>query len=256
MQVFFDAYYGQATDVGQPVQNQPMLSVDQQGQITMAFTTGDQDNLEGDVNMKNYVVSTTEVLEKSSGVNTFKSRLEWQFGNTGGQIGAEFTGGERVVGPLTLFDRVLYFSSVVPSTGTDCHQGFKSNIWAFDYLEKDSSTPPKPKNDLLDQRASLGLIQKDVIRDILSLVAGVGLRQLPSCSTIQTGVSSTDGFLGYGKITTISANAPGGFQLVYQKNAGNQKGTTAGPPVPPVQTIDLAPPNNLVQVDSWAPIIE
>jgi len=43
---------------------------------------------------------------------------------------------------------------------------------------------------------------------------------------------------------------------VYQKNAGNQTGITTGPPTPQVQTIDLAPPNNLVQVDSWAPVIE
>jgi type IV pilus assembly protein PilY1 len=206
--------------------------------------------------MKTYVISTTETATTVSGVTKFGADLAWQkeFSETAGGTGH---GGERVVGPMTLFDRVLYFSSVVPGSGSDCHLGYTSNIWGFDFLEADTSSSPRaPKADLLDLRRQSGAIQKSDIRDIPSLVAGVGLRQLPSCSTITTDVANVDAFLGYGKTTTIGASAPGSFQLVYQKNAGNQTGMTNGPPAPPVQTVDLAPPSSPVRVDSWAPIIE
>lgn len=277
MQVFFDAYYGRAPDAGQPIQTPPVLSIDGQGQITVAFATGDQDNLVANSTMTNFVMSTTEVLvPQSLGGLQFNSRLMWQ---------KDYTGGERAVGPLTMFDRVLYYSTVNPAalTSADCHKGFTSTIHASDYLQNDAATPPRPQvtkpdgsvtsaEDLLDLQRDAGTIQDGDYRNLSGIVAGVGLRQMPSCSTITTGTANTDAFFGFGTTTGIGQSNPGSFQLVFQRNAtkgvvGSGSGSSSssgsgtgsapsGTLSPATQTLNLAAPNTLVRVDSWAPIIE
>ena len=54
MNLFFDPYTQQRPD-GQPVQTPPILSVDTKGQITVAYSTGDQENLTPDSNQESAV---------------------------------------------------------------------------------------------------------------------------------------------------------------------------------------------------------
>lgn len=263
MQIYFDAYYGQGSDKGQPIQTPPVLSVDPNGQITVAFATGDQDNIVG--TDTHYVMSTVETVTTSSGTATFKPQLTWQ---------TKYENGERAVGPLTMFARILYYSTVKPpqpSPGATCAAMVtKSNIYGWDFLFNENaaggtSFPPRPATKIPTgpdkgkpdvTKDELELQNLSPIRDIEGVISGVGLRQMPSCSAVDPGINNADTFLGYGQSTTIGASNPGKFQLVFQPNAGKGAKSTNGQTAAPVVSLDLAPPNTTVRVDSWAPIIE
>ncbi|MBM4361197.1 MAG: hypothetical protein FJ104_00840, partial [Deltaproteobacteria bacterium] len=135
MNVFFDAYHGQGggLPVAQPIETPPVLSVDDQGSITVAFATGDQNNLAPDLPSpapasKNYVVSLREQLPSSGvatdGTRKYFTRLNWS---------QEFTGGERVTGPLTLFNRALYFSTYLEVPSANCTAPGVSRVLGLDY---------------------------------------------------------------------------------------------------------------------------
>lgn len=261
MQVYFDAYYGKASDAGQPIQTPPVLSVNSQGWITAAFATGDQDNIVP--GSTNYVFSTTEAVASSGGSATFKPRLVWQ---------AQYNDGERAVGPLTLFASILYYSTVKPpqaKPGDTCADlDTLSDIHGWDFLQSEngrdvgvnSSFPPRPASmnptvdttkDELDKQ---GLTSK--VRGIHGIVAGVGLRQMPSCSAVSSPTGNLDTFLGYGMSSTIGTSSPGKFQIVVQPSGGKSKPNALGAQEAPVTAVDVSPPNTTVRVDSWAPIIQ
>ncbi len=242
MNVFYDPFTdsGPNMDLGQPIQNAPVLSVDNNGQITVAFSTGDQDSLTPDPTQTNYVASVTEaVTVATDGTRTYKSQLNWRYG---------WTGGERVLGPLTLFNKTLYYSSF--AEGADCTDIGASTIWGVDYLQPKDAT--LLSGGLLAKQAD-GSSDFKVTEDG-AVVAGVALRQLPSCNTNVTNSGGSDSFLGYGNMTQTTTTTPGSFQLVFIKGGSTVGATTTTPLV--TQTIALPPPKTPTRIDSWAPIIE
>jgi hypothetical protein len=140
---------------------------------------------------------------------------------------------------MTLFSRVLYFSSYLPSSGGTCGDVGTSDIWGHDYLTSQPSTP---------FAAPVDLFHEDGIQ---AVVFGVGLRQLPACGTVDEG-QPTDDFLGYGTTTSVSIATPNKFQLVIQ--TGGQTDTTLG--TLPTTTFDLATPVPPLRIQSWAPLLE
>jgi type IV pilus assembly protein PilY1 len=259
MLVYFDAYYGQAPDKGQPIQTPPLLSVDEKGQITVAFGTGDQDNIVG--TDTHYVMSTVETVTTSSGTTTFKPELRWQ---------ASYTDGERALGPMTMFARTVYYSTVKPPNppaGASCAaMQTTSNIRGWDFLLNENTIsgttfPPKPawKKSATEMETTKDELERQnlsPIRDIPAIVAGVGLRQMPSCSDVKDAVANTDTFLGFGQSTTISTSNPGKFQLVFRPSSSKDKKISSKQESSGVVPLDLTAPNTNVRVDSWAPIIE
>jgi type IV pilus assembly protein PilY1 len=239
MNVFFDPYID-ATNLGQPIQTPPVLSVDAKGQITVAFSTGDQDNLAPDPDPSNpktynYVTSVTEVVEpQSDGSKAFKSFFNWR---------EEYKGGKRVLGPMTLFDRTLYYSTFMQTVTSSCTDTGVSSVYAIDYVQpKTAGSPTSGGNPVAG-------FPKDFPNVV---IAGVGLRQLPSCSSTPSVAAAADAFLGYGTMTTTTTTNPGTFELVIQK--GGSSSSTSNTIT--TQTIQLAAPKTSVRIDSWAPIIE
>ena len=110
------------------------------GRSPVAFSTGDQDNLAPDpispppaVSQHNYVASVTESVKVASdGTRTFQSKPNWRYAWP--QTGSP--GGERVIGPMTLFNKTLYFSSFLQAepSAASCKIG-DSTIWAVDYVK-------------------------------------------------------------------------------------------------------------------------
>jgi type IV pilus assembly protein PilY1 len=250
MNLFFDPYDA-TKPLGQPVQTPPVLSVDSKGQITVAFSTGDQDNLTPDPNPNspvtyNYVTSLTEVANTdNSGVTHFQARLNWK---------QEFAGGKRVLGPMTLFNRTLYFSTFMQTISPTCNDIGTSSVWGLDYILSVPGTPPQPQQN----RATIDYANV--------VVSGVGLRQRPSCSTTGSAVAATttDAILGYGAITSVSATKAGAFELVIQKGGGRAAGTSgsgsgstsSSSNTIAQDTIAIDAPRAAARLDSWAPIIE
>jgi type IV pilus assembly protein PilY1 len=238
MQVFFDAYYDLSASgiIPQAIETQPVLSVDGKGQITLAFATGSQDNLSPDASLVNYAASVTEYIANvAGGSKEFWSQINWRQTFSVGT-------GERVLGPMTLFDRRLYFSTYIPPATTSgvCVLG-SSKVYGEDYILKQGAIA-----------SAGGLATTGFPIAVDGIVAGVGLRQLPSCTKNLVTTDSTDDFLGYGKSTSMTSSTPGNFELFIQKS-----GTKGGTPTTiPTQAVAVTSPRIPVRIDSWAPIIE
>jgi type IV pilus assembly protein PilY1 len=241
MEVFFDAYAGVSdNDAAQPIVTAPILSVDPNGDITVAVSTGDQSVLTATADMTSYVVSLTEKFDATE----FKAEINWR---------ETFTGGERVTGPMTLFSETLFFSSFAPGGGDVCEIG-SSRVWGLHYTEEeddgdiDSGGAPRlPDPDAPTGAPITNFDPED------GVVFGVGVRQQPTC-TIDTDTIDQDPVLGFGATTTSSAANPGNFELVVQLGGTSQGG--GGPKKVNTQAYQLNRPKSMVTIDSWAAIVE
>ncbi len=246
MNVFFDPFDGRTNPIGQPIQTPPVLSVDQNGQITVNFSTGDQDNLTPDPNAPpNYVASLTEAVVSSAGVTNFQAQLNWT---------QAYTGGERVLGPMTLFNKNLYFTTFLQSVNLDCTDIGTSTVWGLDYIHTQSGNPGGS-----DPVVATGFPQSEKNQ----VVSGLALRQRPSCSSknAPAAATSTDAILGYGSATATTATKTGQFELVIQKSGGTGNNSAGSGSTSVGNTVDttvikLDSPKAAARLDSWAPIIE
>jgi type IV pilus assembly protein PilY1 len=246
MSLFFDAYSGQAFNAGQPIDTQPVLSLDRLGNVTVAFSTGDQDVLTASGN--NYVYSLTEKL--SSDETTYTSSVNWY---------TELASGERVAGPMTLFNSGLYFSSFKPEPpGTNVCSAGSSRVWGVDYITPDDPSdkskggaPRLPQNP---SAPSSTLVQ--YLDDSSSLfqpgaeIFGVGIAQVPTCVSETT---LPDPYFGSGSHTSVTGVNPGQFQLVM--NTGSTGQAISGGKSN-VTTINLPTPVSAPHIDSWAAITQ
>ncbi|MDX2056142.1 MAG: PilC/PilY family type IV pilus protein [Polyangiaceae bacterium] len=253
MKLFFDAFPGgtlahTASD-GQPLSTPPVLSVDDVGNVTVHFSTGDQEVFTYTSGVKNYLWSLTDKLNSAG--TAFESKVNWY---------QTFNNGERVTGPLSLFNRNLYFSSFLPDDGSggECSLG-KAYVWGMNYVVPDpvnaagsggkdalqvAKGPPAVIADKLDVSTSL-------TNSTRTSIFGVGVAQEPTCFDEAT--SSSESFLGFGSHTSATNVQTGKFQLIVQTGAGGTKidgGNTNA------QVIDLPTPALRSVIDSWAAIVE
>ncbi len=255
MSLFFDGFptiLGNAFGSGQPVQTPPILSVDLKGQITVAFSTGDQDVITATPNMKNYVWSLTETVDTSGATARFISKANWF---------SAMTDGERVAGAMSLFNGSLFFSSFKPEAAgsTNVCRAGSSRVWGVHYLlpkvaadlsqggaarlPENPSATPVTLVQFID--ASSPLLPDDAV------IFGVGVAQTPSCND-STSVSG-DPYLGGGSHTALTSVNPGKFQLVMHTGSG---GSTQLGGAAKTLEIDLPAPQNTATIDSWAAIVE
>jgi type IV pilus assembly protein PilY1 len=251
MKLFFDAFptgTGFSNDVmsGQPIQTPPVLSVDEVGNITVAFSTGDQDTGGTVENLTNYVWSLTEVL--SSDRQSFETKVNWY---------KPLRDGERVTGAMALFSSELFFSTYKGPGTTDVCSSGTSNIYGMHYLI------PKEDTDGDDGGAPtsvFGGAQFATAGELAGIspdsqeqpiVFGVTVAQLPTCITDQTGTD--DDWLGLGQHSTVTHVNPGKFQLLMQ--AGRTGQSIQGAETKTI-TKELETPQTFSSVDSWTAILE
>ena len=252
MKLFFDAYSGGAATDGQPIATRPVISVDVQGDVTVAMSTGDQEVLTAS-NTDNYVWSLTENLD-STGLK-FVSKANWF---------TKLTGGERVAGPMTLFNSALYFSTFAPEAAGSsnvCRAG-TSRVWGVDYLvPRTASDLSKGGKERLpdDPNATvINLVQfidnTSNLIDDGATIFGVGVAQLPTCNS-ETVLPGSNDYLGHGSLqhTQISNVNPGKFQLVM--HTGSAGTSTLGGSTN-VVSFDLATPPSMSRIGSWAAALE
>lgn len=261
MELFFDAYPATSTDDpslthgfndGQPVMLPPVISVDANGDITVSIATGDQDTASTSTANKNYVWSLTEKTSSDRTVST--AHVNWF---------TPLTNGERVVGPMSLFNSQLFFSTYAPpsaavSAAFACNSG-SSKVWGMDYIRPTDITNlglggqarlPKP---LTPGQFVQSLTSLAVAGNSNAVIFGVSVAQEPSCT--ETGTSAADTFMGYKAERTVTHVAPGKFQLVMHIG-GVDTPTGSGDLQANVRTIDLQPPPSAARVDSWAALLE
>jgi type IV pilus assembly protein PilY1 len=246
MKLFFDGFSGRQFDDGQPIQTPPVLSVDLLGNVTIAFSTGEQDALIGKNGIDNFVWSLTEKLNAAK--TAFESKANWF---------VELEDSERVTGPMTLFNGALFFSSYKPEneSSTDVCGTGSSRVWGMDYiLPKTTGAPADGGKERLPDENSVLQQFIDNTSTLLtdgSIIFGVGVTQLPSCADETT--SADPYFGGTATHTRLTNIQPGRFELVM--HTGTVGSTVAGGQTNRL-VIQLPAPAATARIDSWAAIVE
>jgi type IV pilus assembly protein PilY1 len=248
---------------GQPIQTPPILSVDDVGNISIAVSTGDQDAVGASSTMQNFVWSLVE--HTSADRTTFTPEYHWL---------KQFLGGQRVTGPLSLFNRGLYFSTLrPPDPSAVCDSGTVELFFGMDYLNPskvdasgeqggDVTNPvfnAPPYNTCsgtpagcITGTALLGTGQSPVIY-------GVPINQDLTCSA-QSNEVLPDPYLGSGSHTALSNINPGHFNIIMQTGRGKAQSTGAATSAvngsDNAAKIDLGAPMVSTHLDSWAAILE
>jgi len=237
MKLFFDAYTGPAFDAGQPISTPPVLSVDRVGNVTVAFSTGDQETFLATTGMQNFLWS---LLEQSGASPAFQSKVLWS---------KTLTDGERVSGPMSLFSSTLFYTTFTPppiNADKKCTNG-QSKLCGVHYMQRAAEEgqggapgiPPLNKDNPTEPCMQFGE----------SIIFGAGITQKPTCNAEAT---FDDPYLGFGHTGLININ-PGRFQLVVQTGPGGASQT--GGQIN-TRTIELTAPMTTTRIDSWASVIE
>ena len=246
----------------QPIQTAPILSTDALGRLTIAISTGDQRTI--NPTGEHIVWSLTETLEGTEA----KAKINWYLnkGNTTtDEVGPHFDNGERVMGPMSLFNSVLYFVTYDPSLQNEdtCRPG-TSYRWGVHYLNtgttadigttEDPRQGPQPALDIdaddnTTENGSSGdqLFRIETIAEE-TVAFGVGIVAKPACYITED--VPADPMLGYGTHSSITSVTPTQFQLVTQMSSKNdsEKITT--------DRKNLFPPLGGGRIDSWASLLE
>lgn len=266
MELFFDAFPASIEgasqhdfDDGQPIIHPPAVSVDTNGDVTLNFATGNQETLGSAPGTTNYIWSVTERLGTDR--TSITRHLNWY---------KAFEDGERVVGPLSLFNSQVFFTTYTPpeSSAPACKSG-ESRVWGMDYLRPLGYLEEEPEDLAINQGGdgrlpdpaapddptqyvqSLSAAQATGDQD--AVVFGVSVAQQPTCSDAAT--AAADEFLGYGEQHIIRNINPGSFELVMHKG-GTSPINPSGSIQENTATLPLRPPPSASRVESWAALIE
>ncbi|HEU4579269.1 MAG TPA: hypothetical protein VFS67_13485 [Polyangiaceae bacterium] len=245
MQVFFDAFYDDPSSGPQPVVLAPVLSTDDEGQVTVAFATGDQQVTAAPDTMVNRVISLTEKLNTS---NAFIANVNWV--HSLGQ-------GYRVTGPMEIFNKGLYYAASKPPSadGSTCNRG-SAKVYGAHYIESEEDDDPLsgPKKSPANFKA-LEIASADP-----GMIFGFNLQQDPTCKSTATNITGDESF-GYGAVEMSRQVNPGKFFLNYTISGvpatkGSDDSTqSVSNGLTDVKT-ELPSPHVPVSFQSWALIYE
>ncbi len=272
--------------VGQPIQITPVLSTDRVGNLVLLVATGDQDTFasvtykagkDGDKDDElpayNFIYSLTEKPATGDPAPNLRATVNWY---------QTFQNGERVTGPMAIFDSTAYFSTYQPPSGTGnaCSLG-DGRIWGVDYVNPSSAcaqneTQPTgapyasvgcagaPATSSLDASASTtgstlpgfyfhpgGTLVGQDSGLTGHVITGVSIAATPPCATL---TSATDPLVG-GTYVGLSSLVPATYSLIASV-ATNATGTAATNQSGASFAQKLSSPKLKTRIDSWAAIVE
>jgi type IV pilus assembly protein PilY1 len=230
---------------GQPIEIPIVVATDLVGAVVVGIGTGDQETYTATGN--NYVYSVTEKPDPVS--NLLRANVNWY---------VPYTNGERVSGPMTIFNSTLYWSTFAEASGGNVCAGGTAKMWGRDYelpqtaadlsqggiprLQPPVAPPPTPPNYIIPSTYDPTLVGK--------LIPGVSVNVTPACA--DTSQTVTDQYTG-GTHTMANYVTPGAYSLFAQvggKNAGSNGAANS------TFTVSLPSPTTSAIVDSWAAIVE
>ncbi len=223
---------------GRPVAVPPIVSLDPTGNIVLNVATGDQENLvaSSEYNMVASIVEGRPVLSLG---NTARASVKWY---------TRLTNGERVTGPMALFDGTLYFATYVPEAVTNvCGEQSKQYVWGVDYVT------PQDASALGDggkYKYPPSFTQKeDMTSSPPSVIPGVAVKQSLNCVDV-SGTVSTD-FFGMSYAMTNSQTGTN-----YSLDIPVAKPSTSGGRSVEMKSLSLPKPRTPTIIDSWALIVD
>jgi type IV pilus assembly protein PilY1 len=240
MKVFYDAFEDGTVSSSQPVMLPPVLSVDEVGDVTVAFATGSQ-TLD---DSQNRVISLTERLDPDN--NEFFTHVNWIH---------TLEAGDRVTGPMVLFNSGLYYAVSHPpeTTGAACDVG-RSKVYGAHYIESADFADALERDEDPNPTTGPGPAPGGddlVIASQPGLVFGVSLEAQPTCASVEEVVSGNESF-GYGEVRMSRTVNPGKYFLTFDAS-GNDTNNTRG--VLEVRQ-ELDSPRLPVTFSSWAAVYE
>jgi type IV pilus assembly protein PilY1 len=221
---------GASFNGGQPIQLPPSVSVDDSGNVVLDVASGDQGVL-GPAAITNRVFSLTEKVDATK--TSTSTKVNWYL---------TYSNGERVVGPMVLFNHSIYYATYLPPIATDNCSSGQSTVHSGDYLKAFTGDPAQGPANFVS------------FPSFNAVTSGVAAVQDPDCSVLNTD-SVGDAVLGYGKQVNFSSINTGQFKLIYETGNLKQSGSAKGVAVGTAQ-VTLPTPATLSTIESWASITE
>ena len=264
--------------LGQALTAAPILSIGPNSELVMNFATGDQtlftsktfkpgsnDTPADEIPLENFVWSVVDPLNGSPAQPrwfvpfTDGTTAEFNLNPLTGSASPHYNFGERVTGPMALYDGVLYFATYWPDDGIvgggACQQG-EGRIYGMDYFApRGSCSVASGLGCGGVQRYGDGTAQYFVpgTTDATlagSLIPGVSITQVQPCLKTNPAV---DTYFGSGVQfqQTTGVQQP---QLTYVATA-NTTGSSLNQTQATTKNINLPQPQRNTKIDSWAQVI-
>lgn len=241
---------------GQPFEVTPVVSLNAANQLVINAATGTTDSY--DNNGFYYLYSITELPQGTPPV--LMANVNWYLGPAAppqGQLApAGFRPGERVSGPMTVFNGSLFFSTYYAGNlaQASCSNG-DARIWGMDFeTPLPSGSSPCTANPS-PCRGNGGVLTLPVDPDDIGqsfpgrVVPGVAVQATPACGQL---TASQDNYIGNTIHQTTTGFTPGAFSLVGLVGGVSAPNGLSESPI----SISLPTPTAPTLINSWAAVLE
>lgn len=234
----------------QPIALPMVLSQDPTGNLVLNVATGDQENLVVSTE-RNFIYSIQE--QRPTIANTpGKASVNWF---------KVYGSAERVTGPMTLFDRTLYYATYKPAypAAGQCGAGGVASLWGVDFVTPGSGgvtagggprwCPLASGVDAVTQACSGTLIQGEPVVDPTlqgAIIPGVTVQATQACATL-------GGLPGDPVISGITQTS---YQIFFGATTTRSGGGATGTPQADRRTIARPLPKTTASIDAWALVID
>ncbi len=288
-EIFLDLY-NQTVDTnatswsdGQPIQVPPALSLDTSGELVINAASGTTDSF--DSNGVDFLYSITEKVQGST--PKLRAFVNWYLGNPLSPTTttspapptpqlmlpvAPLLPGERVSGPMTVFDGTLYFSTYAatptppPGQPVVSCQPSVARVWGLDFVTPNSQVCPDPTSAtcVRSQGGNFKFIPdptwtKPPVANVTpyatdptlasAVIPGLSIQVTPACAS--NGTPATDQYVPGASHSAPTDFTPGSFSIFTQVGASNTTGGGAAQ-----LSIPVATPTSPTTIDSWAAVLE
>ena len=233
---------------GQPLEVPLVTSLDTAGNLVISASTGSTESF--DTTGTYYTYSITEMVAGSP----IKPRasVNWWL-DTSTVTGSA---GERVSGPMTVFDGVLYFATYAAApVGTQACTSGHGRIWGLDFTAPVDPTTLKlggiPRLNP-PPAGHVDYIQPDETDTSLKgvVIPGVSINGTPACAS--TAAASNDTYVAGATHSSASNFTAGGYSVFSQLGApGGASGSATRQ-----FSLSVPPPMSPTKIDSWAAVLE
>jgi type IV pilus assembly protein PilY1 len=246
-----------------PITVPPVISLDEKGNLVLSVATGEQETLQDEtvdgVFPRNYVYSLTEGNRYTAGKPSVRPFINWY---------AALERGERVTGPMSIFDKTHYFATFKPRSSSDavCAIG-KARVYGWHYTQPQNiaatgkqrleggglyrypaTAPTRFEEPYLNAGVDNGEGQ---------VIPGLSILAYQSCAALS---QIDDDFFG-GKVYTASFQQQTEFSLfgsvAKQAASGGTITFGGGSRMNPQTPKGLLPPSQMrTYVDSWVSVVQ
>ncbi|HSY24726.1 MAG TPA: hypothetical protein VK841_21520 [Polyangiaceae bacterium] len=268
--LFLDLYNQQADTSttawadGQPFEVPMVSSLDTAGELVLSAATGSIETF--DTTGTNYVYSVTDRLQGTTPAP--HAFVNWYLGSNSGM--ASLRAGERVSGPMTVFNGTLYFSTyyaAASTSATACSSG-DARIFGWDFvLPQDTTCSPTddsvPCSRNLGGVRELAIPQASTPQDFYeatttgaaqgAVLPGVSIQATPACGSISQ--AQSDQYVAGGTHRSLSNLSPPSYSLIAQVGANNTPGGGNSTATQEMQ-VPLQAPASPTIISSWASVLE